>query len=49
VVAISATHLQGIYLKPPVNWLYQPLRQLQPFEILGGSIYLYHWPGRVPE
>jgi hypothetical protein len=42
-VAISATHLQGIYQEDDKRALYTTIRQrVQPFEVLGGTIYLYN-------
>jgi hypothetical protein len=41
VLAVSATQLQGLYLKP-FEWnFYQRLRRLKPIAIIGGTIYLY--------
>ncbi len=41
-VAVSATHLQGIYLDEDLRRLYVGIWQnLKPIEILGGTIYLY--------
>jgi hypothetical protein len=42
VLAISARHLQGVYLDPSKN-IYVHLRNRRPLEVLGGSIYLYAW------
>ncbi len=44
VLAVSATMLQGIYAEDDFRAIYSTLRKLQPFEVLGGTIYLYHWP-----
>lgn len=46
VVAISATVLQAIYSRPDsdVRTLYAPFRSIKPFEVLGGTIYLYRFP-----
>lgn len=41
VIAISATQLQGIYLSANARKLYGRLRNAQPIDVLGGSIYLY--------
>ncbi len=46
VIAISATYLQGLYLKPPEQRLYAPLRNQSPLEVLGGSIYLFEYDPR---
>jgi hypothetical protein len=44
VLAISVTNLQGIYDTSPEQHIqHEYLRQRQPREILGGSIYLYDW------
>ncbi len=48
VLAISATNLQGIYLPDQLKPSYDELRKYQPFEVLGGSIYLYEFPVRTP-
>ncbi|MGB7161043.1 MAG: hypothetical protein WBD40_23480 [Tepidisphaeraceae bacterium] len=43
VVAVSATHLQGIYLDEDLRRLYNGIwKQLKPIDVLGGTIYLYH-------
>jgi hypothetical protein len=44
VLAISATHLQGLYLAPQWQAIYGDWRKREPFKILGGSIYLYDFP-----
>ena len=41
VRAISATHLQGIYLEPALSGAMGAYRQLEPAEVLNGSIYLF--------
>jgi hypothetical protein len=41
IIAISATHLQGIYLDPALQSYYEPLRSARPVAVLGGSIYLF--------
>ena len=42
VAAISATHLQGVY---SLRDEYRVFReQAQPIDVLGGTIYLYHFP-----
>jgi hypothetical protein len=48
VLAISATHLQGIYNDPALQEAYGRLIDLPPIEVLGGSIYLYRWPPPKP-
>jgi len=44
VVAISATHLQGIYLNGNLRAFVATYRKQKPIEVLGGTIYLYPWP-----
>jgi hypothetical protein len=46
VIAISATHLQGIYDIPELRAMYEPLRHAEPTAVLGGSIYLFAYPLR---
>jgi hypothetical protein len=46
VIAISATLLQGINCPIDVREFYVPLRERQPKEVLGDTIYLYDWPLR---
>ena len=45
---MSATALQGIYVSgddaPTMPQEYAQLRESEPIEVLGGSIYLFHWP-----
>jgi hypothetical protein len=41
VVAISATHLQGIYLNPAASQAIDPYRHRPPTEVLNGTIYLF--------
>lgn len=41
VIAISATHLQGIHLRPELRRYYAPLQRSRPLAVLGGSIYVY--------
>lgn len=43
IVAVSATHLQGMYVQPEALWFYDTLRAREPLDVLGGSIYLYAW------
>jgi hypothetical protein len=44
-LAISATHLQGMYIHAQVaSQIYAPLRKRTPAAILGGSIYVYELP-----
>jgi hypothetical protein len=46
VFAVSATNLQGMYLKPLELAIYRQLMATQrPIEVLGGTIYLYEFPG----
>jgi hypothetical protein len=46
VIAISATHLQGIYHSERERALYQPFweRRNQALTVLGGTIYIFEWP-----
>ncbi len=41
IIAISATHLQGIHLEAALRDYYAPLRRAHPVAVLGGSIYLF--------
>jgi hypothetical protein len=48
VLAISATHLQGIYLDPATRAMYRALYEKhEPIQILGGTIYLYRFDDSV--
>jgi hypothetical protein len=47
VVAVSATHLQGLYVANDLKPFYEKLRQQSPIDVIGGSIYLYNWPGNM--
>jgi hypothetical protein len=44
VMAVSVSLIQGMYGQPERNAVYAPLRNREPMEILGGSIYLYRLP-----
>ena len=45
VIAVSATHVQGIYRDAATSAFYRELlRRQQPLDVLGGSIYLFEWP-----
>lgn len=44
VMAISATLLQGNYIRKPWDQMYAEIRTWKPREVLGGSIYLYDFP-----
>jgi hypothetical protein len=44
VLVISATLLQGIYIRPPWDAMYAEIRTWKPREVLGGSIYIYDFP-----
>jgi hypothetical protein len=46
VLAVSATLLQGIYFNQneEIKKTFARLREKKPFEVLGGTIYLYRWP-----
>jgi hypothetical protein len=41
IIAISATHLQGIHFDSALREYYAPLRRIRPLSILGSSIYLF--------
>jgi hypothetical protein len=41
LVAVSATHLQGVYLDPPVRALADLLRARRPVAVIGYSIFVY--------
>jgi hypothetical protein len=43
VIAVSATHLQGLYVPDNLQWFYKALREQDPIAVLGGTIYLYEW------
>lgn len=45
VVAVSATHLAGLYLPDPD--LYARLRDRRPSAVLGGCLFVYHFPGNT--
>lgn len=48
VIAISATHLQGIYVDAAAQRRYRKLlAEQEPFEVLGGSIYLFRFDPTV--
>jgi hypothetical protein len=40
-IAVSATHLQGLYVLPWEKGFYEPLRNTRPVAIIGGTIYIY--------
>ena len=44
VLVISATLLQGIYIRPPWDAMYAEIRTWKPRDVLGGSIYIYDFP-----
>jgi hypothetical protein len=44
VLAVSATNLQGIYLDPDMRDTYRMIRDSAPFDVLGGTVYLYRFP-----
>lgn len=46
VLAISATYLQGIDLARELEPMIRELRESEPIEVLGGSIYLYRFEAR---
>jgi hypothetical protein len=41
LVAVSATHLQGLYLEPPVRALAERLRAERPLAVIGYSLFVY--------
>jgi hypothetical protein len=41
IVAVSATHLQGIYLEPGVRVLAEQLRRRRPIAVIGYTIFVY--------
>lgn len=41
VVAVSATHLQGVYLDDALDPLLARLREREPLAVVGGSIFVY--------
>ena len=41
LIAVSATHLQGLYIKPQEAEFYNRLRQMNPIAVIGGTIYIY--------
>jgi len=41
VLAVSATHVQGVAVDPDLRKIYTRLRDREPLAVLGGSIYLY--------
>jgi hypothetical protein len=41
LVAVSATHLQGLYLDPALDPLVARLREREPVAMVGGSIFVY--------
>ncbi|HSV15635.1 MAG TPA: hypothetical protein VLI90_15345 [Tepidisphaeraceae bacterium] len=48
VLAISANHLQGLYLKPYERAFFAYIAQQRPIDVIGGSLYLYRWPPQPP-
>jgi hypothetical protein len=46
VMAVSATHVQEIYVSAKDKPFYDVFKKLKPFEVLNGTIYLYHHPPR---
>jgi hypothetical protein len=53
IVAVSATHLQGVYLEPRDRRLMERLRRLEPLGRAGRSIFVFRadfsWPPREPD
>ncbi len=43
VIALSATHLQGLYVKPDEANFYRKFRETAPLSVLAGTIYLYEF------
>ena len=41
IVAVSATHLQGVYLEPGVRALTEQLRARRPIAVIGYTIFVY--------
>lgn len=41
IVAVSATHLQGLYLEPEVRALTEQLRARRPIAVIGYTIFVY--------
>jgi hypothetical protein len=41
VLAVSATELQGTYTHDPKHDPWKAVRDAEPLDVLGGSIYLY--------
>jgi hypothetical protein len=41
VIAVSATLLQGLYIRPWEQDFYRRLRAAQPIAVMGGTIYIY--------
>jgi hypothetical protein len=41
VIAVSATNLQCMYVPTPLLPMYQRLREMEPAEVLHGTIYIY--------
>ena len=49
VIAVGATHLQGLYISPWEARFYQHLRETRPIAVLGGTIYLFGYrPPQFP-
>ena len=48
IIAISATHLQGIYLDDAERRAYSWMQHAQPINVIGGSIYLFDYPYHGP-
>jgi hypothetical protein len=44
VLALSANHLQGLYVKPHERAFFAHMATQRPIEIISGSLYLYRWP-----
>jgi hypothetical protein len=44
VLVVSASILQGIYVRDEWRSLYEQIRRWKPREVLGGSMYIYDFP-----
>ena len=44
VIAVSATHLRGLYVNPAQQAVFADLRRRPPMAVLGGTIYVYADP-----
>ncbi|HEY1685108.1 MAG TPA: glycosyltransferase family 39 protein [Tepidisphaeraceae bacterium] len=44
IIAVSATDLQGIYLDDAERHAYGWMKETEPLEVFGGSLYLFQYP-----